>query len=994
MKKLLVSLSFALFTMLAIAQVSITVNVTTAGSFRTALATAGGNKSTITNLTVTGNIDARDVKFMRDSMPVLAVLNLATVQIAAYTGLEGTFSLSTTYPANEMPEFSFYNPITSQGKTSLTGISLPGSITSIGRDALYGCSGFTGSLTIPPSVTSIGEWAFKGCRGFTGSLTIPASVTSIGDWAFYGCIGFTGSLTIPPSVTSIGSGAFYGCSGFTGSLTIPASVTSIGVDAFNGCSGFTGSLTIPASVTSIGISAFDGCSGFTGSLTIPPSVTSIGGGAFNGCSGFTGSLTIPPSVTSIGSGAFYVCSGFTGSLTIPASVTSIGTHAFNGCSGFTGSLTIPASVTSIGGLAFSYCRGFTGSLTIPASVTSIGYSAFDGCSGFTGSLTIPASVTSIGGYAFDGCSGFTGSLTIPASVTSIGDYAFSGCWGFTGGLTIPPSVTSIGYSAFSGCRGFTGSLTIPASVASIGDDAFFGCRGFTGRLTIPASVTSIGDWAFYGCSGLSKIKVGKIIPLSIGSNTFNGVNKTTCELVVPMGSKTAYQAAMYWKDFINITEAIFVSFNSQGGSGIADTIVISGVKIPSPVAPTKTGYTFTGWYKEAACTNAWNFATDVVTTNTTLYAKWTINSYTVSFDAQGGSPVLDIPANYNTLVTAPTAPTKTGYTLTGWYKESAFTNAWNFAADVVTTNTTLYAKWNINSYTVSFDTQGGNSVLDIPANYNTLVTAPTAPTKTGYTLTGWFKEPAYTTAWNFATDMVTTNTTLYAKWNTNSYTVSFDVQGGSSVSNVPANYYTLVTTPAAPAKTGYTFAVWYKEAACTNAWNFATDVVTTNTTLYAKWTINSYTVSFDAQGGSSVSNIPANYNTLITAPTAPTKSGYTFAAWYKEAECTTAWNFATDVVTTNTTLYAKWDFNTGVEIVTTGISLHIFPNPAMDVIKIEGNNMQQITILNLLGNTVMQVNTHGTDKAEINVSHLKAGNYLVRVTSVNGMVDVLKLVKI
>ena len=242
------------------------------------------------------------------------------------------------------------------------------------RRVFAGCQSIN-SFVFGNNVKVIPAYLCIDIRSLT-SVTIPNSITSIGLMAFSGCTGLTGSLTIPNSVTSIGGGAFLNCTGLT-SVTIPSSVTSLLDSTFKNCTGLTGSLTIPNSVTSIGCGAFLNCTGLSGSLTIPNSVTSIDNGAFAGCTGLT-SVTIGNSVTSIGGLAFDNCTGLTSVVFNAARCSHAGSHhfssVFRGCSNIN-SFVFGNNVRIIPPYLCCFLYGLT-SVTIGNSVTSIGEEAF------------------------------------------------------------------------------------------------------------------------------------------------------------------------------------------------------------------------------------------------------------------------------------------------------------------------------------------------------------------------------------------------------------------------------------------------------------------------------------------------------------------------------------------------------------------------------------------------------------------------------------------
>ena len=312
-----------------------------------------------------------------------------------------------------------------------------------------------------------------------------------------------------------------------------------------------------------------------------------------------------------------------------------------------------------------------------------------------------------------------------------------------------------------------------------------------------------------------------------------------------------------------------ITFDTNGGSEIAPITQDYATEITVPDNPTRKGYTFKGWDKEIPET--------MPADNITVKAQWGINQYTITFDTNGGSKIAPITQDYGTAITAPADPTRKGYTFKGWDKEIPET----MPAD----NITVKAQWEINQYTITFDTNGGSEIAPITQDYGTEITAPDNPTRKGYTFKGWDKEIPKT--------MPAENITVKAQWKINQYTITFDTNGGSEIVPITQDYGTEITAPNNPTRKGYTFMGWDKEIPKT--------MPAENITVKAQWKINQYTITFDTNGGSEIVPITQDYGTEITAPNNPTRKGYTFMGWDKEIPET--------MPAENITVKAQWEIN-------------------------------------------------------------------------------------
>lgn len=283
-----------------------------------------------------------------------------------------------------------------------------------------------------------------------------------------------------------------------------------------------------------------------------------------------------------------------------------------------------------------------------------------------------------------------------------------------------------------------------------------------------------------------------------------------------------------------------VTFNTNGGSNVAEVVVAEDGFITNLSDPTKEGYTFAGWYLDAAFATRVKLDEFAVTGDVTLYAKWVQNSYKVTFNSNGGSSVAEGSVKHGEVISLPeTNPTKEGHEFAGWFTDQALTT--QYTTQKITANTTLYAKWNANTYTITFNSNGGSEVSSSSAKHGEVITLPEAdPTKEGFTFSGWFIDEALTT--QYASQPATSNTTLYAKWIEEAatvYTVTFNTDGGSVIEDQKVTeddwgYFT-VQKPADPTKPYKTFDGWYKDAECTQPFDFTNDEISSDITLYAKW---------------------------------------------------------------------------------------------------------------------------------------------------------------
>ena len=452
-------------------------------------------------------------------------------------------------------------------------------------------------------------------------------------------------------------------------------------------------------------------------------------------------------VTTIGNAAFRDSS--VTSVTIPASVTEIGANAFAGCTNLTSvtyggdwsNLTIQSGNPAVEDAAKDAVNAQLFNFKFILNNTAVIVIRYNGTAA---DVTIPSRykgkpVTAIDHAAFHDSA--VTSVTIPDSVTAIPDDAFSYCSNLTN-ISIPNSVTFIGFSAFNSCTSLK-SITLPSSLSTIQSYAFYNC-GNLKTIRIPVSVTSIGNCAFDVCPSLMTV-------------TYPG-SKTQWDAITKGSNNDVLENNL-------ICAKLEATFTADGTTLAPAQAIDRGGKFTEPTAPSKENHTFAGWYNGDE-----KFDFDADTTNApnvlNLVAKWDINQYTVKFVSDHGSFEDQTIEHGGTIKPGElTIPDVDGYTFGGWYADEDRTIEFDFTKPIKH-NTTVYAKWTAKDYEVSFITEHGDAPTSQNVPYNETADNPGKLTEEGYTFIGWYTDETYTKEFDF-TKPITSNTTVYAKWEKN-----------------------------------------------------------------------------------------------------------------------------------------------------------------------------------------------------------------------------------
>ncbi|WP_175559002.1 InlB B-repeat-containing protein [Sanguibacter gelidistatuariae] len=593
-----------------------------------------------------------------------------------------------------------------------------------------------------------------------------------------------------------------------------------------------------------------------------------------------------------------------------------------------------------------------GSGTLRASGAS-GCAGIGGCESGMGTVVINSgTVIATGGQwgAGIGTGSDAGVSAEPGSVT-INDGTVTATGSSTGGAGIGGGV----YAVVPVLTINGGSVTAEGGTQAAGIGSGWGAVGLLGSISILGGVVNAhGEGVCapgIGTSGLSAggacswgMPTGITIhdPATVTAWTSNsrGVSETAVRfatyggggsfdnsgtLIIPSGSALDVSYGGSVRNTGTIRGAIsgevtgnnfLLSFDSTGGTGAPSAVrvyapTLAAAGMPVPAAPTRAGATFTGWSSSPLPGAGSMLTTTTQLSTATWYASWQGTSHAVNFVTDGGSTIEPVSVLEGATFTLPTAPTRYGSIFAGWYMGPTSGVLWKTTTPIMGP-TTLYAHWIANIYTVVFDTGAlGSPVSAQTVLHGSHATSPGIPAREGHSFAGWYTAATGGTPWNVGVAIVD-HATVYAHWTADDYNIEFNSAGGTQVDGVVVAYGQPLTEPADPVLDGHSLVGWFAAGSAT-AWDFAAGKVTGPTVLTARWTLDSYAVTFDSAGGGTVGSQTIEHGAPLDEPEAPTRTGYEFVGWFAPGSVT-AWNFVSDTVVGSVALTAHWSELTAVSV--------------------------------------------------------------------------------
>jgi uncharacterized repeat protein (TIGR02543 family) len=359
-----------------------------------------------------------------------------------------------------------------------------------------------------------------------------------------------------------------------------------------------------------------------------------------------------------------------------------------------------------------------------------------------------------------------------------------------------------------------------------------------------------------------------------------------------------------------------VTYEEYGGTTVSDSEFVSGGTVTLPAKPTRAGYSFDGWFTAQTGGTKYGSTSTPPDGNLVVHAQWTQISantvFSVTYQEHGGTTVADATFVSGGTVTLPANPTRAGYTFDGWFTEETDGTKYNSTFSPTDENVVVHAQWTQIPFSVTFEEHGGTTVSDATFVSGGSVTLPADPTRAGYTFDGWFTAQTGGTKYNSSFSPTDGNLVVHAQWTqipSNSFAVTFEEHGGTTVSDATFVSGGSVTLPADPTRAGYTFNGWFTAQTGGTKYNSSFSPTDGNLVVHAQWTqipSNSFAVTFEEHGGTTVSDATFVSGGSVTLPADPTRAGYTFNGWFTAQTGGTKYNSSFSPTDGNLVVHAQW----------------------------------------------------------------------------------------